>query len=103
MIERARRTMLLGLEINSVLYPVAISQPDRTGALSPAASGPGDPSLEIRARDRRSRATQDADRVTARPEPTRPSGRPRTGPVRTALYGLVAVAIGSRGTRKRRP
>ena len=96
---------LLGLEINAVLYPVAIPQPDRPAALSPAASGPGEPAREIRARHRRLLAEREAAAAgSAEPEagpgvPDRegrspiPARRGR-GRLRNVLYGLLGAAIG---------
>ena len=50
---------VLGVEINSVLYPVPIPQPDRAQALSPAATGQGEPGPEIAARRERQEAAAD--------------------------------------------
>ena len=50
---------ILGVEINSVLHPVPIPQPDRVQALSPAATGQGEPEPELAARRERREAAAD--------------------------------------------
>jgi membrane protein len=44
---------MVGVEINAVLYPVPIPQPERAQALSPAARGAGEPPEEAEARRRK--------------------------------------------------
>ena len=44
---------MVGVEINAVLYPVPIAQPERAQALAPAARGAGGPPEEMEARRRR--------------------------------------------------
>jgi membrane protein len=95
--------IVLGVEINSVLYPVPIPQPDRVQALSPAATGEGEPPPEIAERRRRREAA--AREAAGGPAASRPGGgeaRPRGGPVKQVLLGLLAVGIGIFAMRRGR-
>jgi membrane protein len=49
---------MIGVEINAVLYPVPIPQPERAQALSPATTGPNRPQPEIEARRDRRQAVE---------------------------------------------
>jgi membrane protein len=87
---------LVGLEVNAVIHPVPVPQPDRAAALSPAARGEGQPAREIRARDQRLRAEREAE--AAAPAPPRTlRGRPRR-----VLFGLLGGAIGVLSLSRRR-
>jgi membrane protein len=57
---------MLGVEINAVLYPVPIPQPDRVTALAPAATGEGRPPDEVAERRRKALATQRQERQRSR-------------------------------------
>jgi membrane protein len=57
---------MLGVEINAVLYPVPIPQPDRVTALAPAATGEGRPPDEVAERRRKALATQRQERQRQR-------------------------------------
>jgi membrane protein len=52
---------MLGIEINAVLYPVPIPQPNRVDALGPAATGEGRPPTEAAERRGKARAAQRPD------------------------------------------
>jgi membrane protein len=94
---------MVGLELNAVLYPVAVPQPDRADALSPAASGPGQPARETRARHERLLAERREAAAAERSEPaTGTAGRPKQSRVRRLFYGLLGTTIGLVSLRRRR-
>jgi membrane protein len=52
---------MVGVELNSVLYPVPIPQPERAQAMSPATAGPGQPPPEIDARRAKRKAAAEEE------------------------------------------
>ena len=88
---------MIGIELNSVLYPVPIPQPDRPTAMSPAASGPGHPPRESSARRERLVASGQAsergpdDEQQDEPQPMRSRLRRVGLSLLAAMIGLFAL------------
>jgi membrane protein len=103
---------MLGVELNAVIYPVPIPQPERAAALAPPQSGP-----EGEREVRRAPAAREAGEArppgrrapAPPPSPSQGDGERRAPWPKRALLGVLGAAIGvfaatrASGRRSRRP
>jgi membrane protein len=97
---------MLGVELNSVLYPVPVEQPDRAAALAPAGSGPeGEsevvPSPAIQAeRAQQAEARAQAVLAEAGKERRRRGIKARSAVAMAGLSSLLGLLIGRRSGKR---
>lgn len=93
---------MIGIELNSVLYPVPIPQPDRPMAMSPAASGSGQPPRESSARRERLIASGQAGGARGGADQQQAESRDLQSRLRRLGFSLLAVMIGLFALSRRR-